>query len=122
MRAAPQRGAMYAMLDLRATGLSGLEYAVDAPTTWKPLTGAVAAPDLEQHVVYVRATDAAGNVSTPTATTIPRSPDAPMTGNVARYATASASSASGWAPVGNANDGSTATNPSLLAVKAALGA
>lgn len=92
------------------SGLSGLEYAVDAPTTWKPLTGAVAAPDLEQHVVYVRATDAAGNVSTPAATTIPRSPDAPMTGNVARYATATASSASGWAPVGNANDGSTATN------------
>jgi hypothetical protein len=93
-----------------ASGLSGLEYAIDEPTAWKPLTGAVAALDLERHVVYVRATDAAGNVSTPTATTIPRSADAPMTGNVARFATATASSASGWAPVGNVNDGSTTTN------------
>lgn len=92
------------------SGLAGLEYAIDEPTNWKPFTGPVAAPDLERHVVFVRATDAAGNVSTPTATTVPRSPDAPMTGNVARYATATASSASGWAPVDNVNDGSTATN------------
>jgi hypothetical protein len=91
------------------SGLAGLEYAIDEPVTWMPLTGAVAAPDLERHVVYVRATDAAGNVSTPTATTVPRSPDAPMTGNVARYATATASSASGWAPADNAIDGSTTT-------------
>ncbi|WP_285136747.1 family 43 glycosylhydrolase [Microbacterium sp. lyk4-40-TSB-66] len=91
------------------SGLVGLEYAIDGSTTWTPLTGAVAAPSLERHVVSVRATDAAGNVSTPTATTIPRSPDAPMVGNVARYATPTASSASGWAPVENAVDGSTTT-------------
>jgi hypothetical protein len=91
------------------SGLAGLEYAIDESLTWMPLTGAVAAPSLEQHVVSVRATDAAGNVSTPTVTAIPRSPDAPMTGNVARYATPTASSASGWAPVENAVDGSTTT-------------
>lgn len=91
------------------SGLVGVEYAIDEPTTWIPVTGTVAAPDLERHVVYVRATDIAGNVSVPTPVTVPRSPDAPMTGNVARYATPTASSASGWAPVDGVNDGSTAT-------------
>jgi hypothetical protein len=91
------------------SGLAGLEYAIDESAAWKPLTGAVAAPSVERHVVFVRATDAAGNVSTPTATTIPRSPDAPLTGNVARFATPTASSASGWAPVDNVIDGSTTT-------------
>lgn len=93
------------------SGLAGVEYALDDPLQWKPYTAAVAAPDLERHVVYVRATDAAGNVSNPTAVTVPRSPDAPLTGNIALYATPTASSASGWAPVGGVNDGSTTGTP-----------
>ncbi|WP_083868001.1 OmpL47-type beta-barrel domain-containing protein [Microbacterium sp. B24] len=93
------------------SGLGGVEYALDTPLTWRPYTAAVAAPDLERHVVYVRATDVAGNVSNPTTVTIPRSPDAPLTGNIAPYATPSASSASGWAPVGGVNDGSVTGTP-----------
>ena len=93
------------------SGLVGMEYALDDPLTWQPYTAAVAAPDLERHVVYVRATDAAGNVSTATAVTVPRSPDAPLTGNIAPYATPTASSASGWAPVGGVNDGSVTGTP-----------
>ena len=87
------------------SGLASLEYAVDEPTGWQPYDAPIAAPDLERHVVYLRATDAAGNVSMPVPVTIPRSPDAPLTGNVAPFAAVTASYASPWAPVDAVVDG-----------------
>ncbi len=89
------------------SGDPALEYAIDEPTSWLSYEGPVGLPDPERHVVYLRGTDAAGNVSSPTAVTAPRSPDAPLRGNIAPIASPSASSASPWAPVEAVNDGST---------------
>ncbi|KAA9084120.1 OmpL47-type beta-barrel domain-containing protein [Microbacterium radiodurans] len=87
------------------SGLADLEYAIDEPTAWLTYGDPIPAPDLERHVVYLRATDAAGNTSMPVPVTIPRSPDAPLTGNIARFASVTASSASPWAPVDAVVDG-----------------
>lgn len=86
------------------SGLAAIEFAVDAPTGWAPYVGPVAV-DEERHVVYLRSRDVAGNVSTVAQVTVPRSSTAPLEGNIAPLATASASYTSPWNQVTAVNDG-----------------
>lgn len=86
------------------SGVAGIEYAVDAPTGWQAY-GAPVGVDDQRHVVYLRSTDAAGNVSPLATVTVPLSPDAPLEGNIAPIATPTASYTSGWNSVNAVNDG-----------------
>lgn len=87
------------------SGVAAIEFAVDAPTGWAPYTAAVSF-DEERHVVYLRARDAAGNVSDAASITVPRSNTAPLVGNIAPIAVASASYTSPWNAVTAVNDSS----------------
>ena len=87
------------------SGVAGIEYAIDAPTGWQAYGAAVPVDD-QRHVVYLRSRDAAGNLSALATVTVPLSPDAPLEGNIAPIATASASYTSGWNSVTAVNDGS----------------
>lgn len=87
------------------SGPAALEFAVDAPTGWAAYTVPVVV-DEERHVVYLRSRDAAGNVSDLAAVTVPRSSTAPLEGNIAPLASATASYTSGWNDVTAVNDGS----------------
>ncbi|WP_240642111.1 family 43 glycosylhydrolase [Microbacterium sulfonylureivorans] len=86
------------------SGVSGIEYAIDAPTGWQSYGAAVPVDD-ERHVVYLRSKDAAGNVSAQATVTVPLSPNAPLEGNIAPIATPTASYTSGWNSVPAVNDG-----------------
>jgi hypothetical protein len=55
--------------------------------------------------VYLRSRDAAGNLSTLATVTVPLSPNAPLEGNIAPIATATASYTSSWNSVTAVNDG-----------------
>lgn len=88
-----------------ASGLASVEVAIDGQDEWTAYTEPLALDD-EAHDVYVRATDAAGNVSTVATISAPRSPNAPLEGNIAPFATATASYSSPWTTVGSVNDGS----------------
>lgn len=85
------------------SGITGIEYAVDAPTGWQAYTGAVAM-DEQRHVVYLRSKDAAGNVSALSTVSVPLSSTAPLEGNIAPIATPTASYTSGWNSVNAVND------------------
>ncbi len=87
------------------SGLGSSEYRFDTGT-WQPLTlgTPVAAPDGLPHTFTYRVPDLAGNVRSGSVQ-IPLDPDAELTGNIAEYATPTASFASSWAPVTNLNDG-----------------
>ncbi|WP_212743088.1 family 43 glycosylhydrolase [Microbacterium sp. 2FI] len=87
------------------SGAAGIEYAIDAPTGWQAYGGPIAV-DGQRHVVYLRSKDAAGNVSALGSVSVPLSPDAPLEGNIAPIATATASYTSGWNSVTAVNDGS----------------
>lgn len=86
------------------SGPAGIEYAVDAPTGWHAYGGPVTV-DAQRHVVYLRSKDAAGNVSSLATVSVPLSPDAPLEGNIAPIATATASYTSSWNSVAAVNDG-----------------
>lgn len=88
-----------------ASGLASFEVAIDGQEEWAPFAGTLVADD-EAHDVYLRATDVAGNVSAVVAIAAPRSPNAPLEGNIAPFATATASYSSPWTTVGAVNDGS----------------
>ena len=85
------------------SGLALLEVSLDSPTAWQAYTGPVTVDDAK-HVVFYRATDAAGNVSPAAAVTVPLSATAPLVGNIAPMATATASYTSGWNEVKAIND------------------
>jgi hypothetical protein len=86
------------------SGIASIEYAVDAPTGWTAYSAPVQIDD-ERRTVYLRAKDAAGNVSSLGTVTVPLSPDAPLSGNIAPIATATASYTSSWNSVTAVNDG-----------------
>lgn len=88
-----------------ASGLASFEVAIDGQEAWAPFAGTLVVDD-EAHDVYLRATDSAGNVSEAVAFSVPRSPNAPLEGNIAPFATATASYSSPWTTVGAVNDGS----------------
>ena len=77
------------------SGAAGIEWALDAPTGWQAY-GSPIAVDEQRHVVYLRAQDAAGNVSSLATVAVPLSSTAPLEGNIAPIATATASYTSGW--------------------------
>jgi len=85
------------------SGVVLVERAVDDLTAWQPYDAPVLV-DGERHTVAYRATDAAGNVTAGTVT-VPRDPNQPLTGNVARYGTPTASYTSSWNRVTAVNDG-----------------
>ena len=87
------------------SGAAGIEWALDAPTGWQAY-GSPIAVDEQRHVVYLRARDAAGNVSSLGTVAVPLSSTAPLEGNIAPIATATASYTSGWNAVTAVNDGS----------------
>ncbi|TQJ30843.1 family 43 glycosylhydrolase [Microbacterium sp. SLBN-146] len=86
------------------SGVASIEYAIDAPTGWAAYSAPVQIDD-ERRTVYLRAKDAAGNVSSLATVTVPLSPDAPLSGNIAPIATATASYTSSWNSVTAVNDG-----------------
>ncbi|MGK9148109.1 family 43 glycosylhydrolase [Plantibacter flavus] len=88
-----------------AAGVASLEAAVDGQDDWEPVTAPIDFDD-EAHDVYLRASDAAGNVSAVRSVSVPRSANAPLVGNIAPFATATASHSSPWTTVGSVNDGS----------------
>ncbi|WP_206535637.1 family 43 glycosylhydrolase [Microbacterium sp. 4R-513] len=86
------------------SGVAAIEYALDAPVGWAAYTAPVTV-DGERHVVYLRSKDAAGNVSTTASVSVPLSPNAPLSGNIAPIATPTASYTSSWNSVTAVNDG-----------------
>lgn len=86
------------------SGVAVIEYAIDAPIGWAAYTAPVTVDD-QRHVVYLRAKDAAGNVSTTASVSVPLSPNAPLSGNIAPIATPTASYTSSWNSVTAVNDG-----------------
>ncbi|MBT0994181.1 family 43 glycosylhydrolase [Cellulomonas sp. DKR-3] len=88
------------------SGVDAIEYRFDGAGAWQTATAGtpVAAPDGLPHQLVHRVRDVAGNTVTGT-TTIPLDEDAELTGNVAKYATASASFTAGWENVNGLNDG-----------------
>ncbi len=86
------------------SGVASIEYAVGAPLGWAAYSAPVRVGD-ERQIVYLRAKDAAGNVSSLGTVTVPLSPDAPLAGNIAPIATATASYTSAWNSVAAVNDG-----------------
>lgn len=91
------------------SGVAAVEYRFDGTGDWvaSEAGAVVEAPDMLPHELVVRARDRAGNTATATVT-IPLGDGASLTGNVAPYATASASFTSGWENVAGMNDGTTA--------------
>ncbi len=85
------------------SGITGIEFAIDAPTGWQAYTAPVAM-DEQRHVVYLRSKDAAGNVSALSTVSVPLSSTAPLEGNIAPIATPTASYTSGWNSVTAVND------------------
>ncbi|WP_105567015.1 family 43 glycosylhydrolase [Microbacterium halophytorum] len=87
------------------SGLDRLEFRVD-DGAWEPVaeSGAIVVEDALPHRVVVRARDVAGN-STIESVTVPPTDGAALTGNLAPYATASASFTSSWESVNGLNDG-----------------
>lgn len=86
------------------SGVAQVEYAIDAPIGWQAYSGPVVV-DEQRRTVFLRAKDAAGNVSTNTSVVVPLSPDAPLSGNIAPLATPTASYTSSWNSVTAVNDG-----------------
>ncbi|WP_240658578.1 family 43 glycosylhydrolase [Microbacterium sp. CPCC 204701] len=86
------------------SGIAVVEYAIDAPVGWNAYSAPVQI-DAQRHTVYLRAKDAAGNVSALATVTVPLAPDAPLEGNIAPIATATASYTSSWNSVAAVNDG-----------------
>lgn len=88
------------------SGVAAIEYRFDGAGAWQTATAGtpIAAPDGLPHQLVHRVRDVAGNTVTGT-TTIPLDEDAELIGNVARYATASASFTAGWENVNGLNDG-----------------
>ncbi len=88
------------------SGVAALEYRVDGAGAWQAVAaGAViTAPDALPHELAVRARDRAGNTRT-VVVDIPLGDGAQLEGNLARYATPSASFTSSWESVAGLNDG-----------------
>lgn len=86
------------------SGVVAVEYSVDSQSAWQPYTDPVVV-DAYKHDVFYRATDAAGNRSAVATVTVPISPDAPMVGNIAPFATPTASYTASWNNVNALNDG-----------------
>lgn len=86
------------------SGVVAVEYSVDSQSAWQPYTDP-AVVDAYKHDVFYRATDAAGNGSAVATVTVPISPDAPMVGNIAPFATPTASYTAPWNNVNALNDG-----------------
>jgi hypothetical protein len=91
------------------SGVAAIEYRFDGAGAWQQATAgaAIAAPDGLPHQVTYRVRDTAGNTANGTVT-IPKDPDAQLTGNIASYATATASFTSGWENVDGLKDGTNA--------------
>nr|WP_275889413.1 family 43 glycosylhydrolase [Nakamurella flavida] len=88
------------------SGLDAVQYRFDAAGEWQSTTsGAVVpAPDGLPHTLIYRVTDLAGNTTSGTVV-VPPAAGAALTGNIAGYATASASFTSGWEQVNGLKDG-----------------
>ena len=88
------------------SGIAGLEYRFDGSGSWVTVeNGArIEPPDALPHDLAVRARDLAGNLAM-VLVDIPLGEGAVLQGNVASYATASASYTSGWESVNGPNDG-----------------
>ena len=88
------------------SGVAALEYRFDGTGDWVTIeNGAkIDAPDELPHDLAVRARDLAGNLAT-VLVDIPLGDGAALQGNVAPYATASASFTSSWESVNGPNDG-----------------
>jgi hypothetical protein len=88
------------------SGLGTLRYRFDGAGDWHPLSlgTPVTAPDDFPHTFTYRVSDVAGNVRTGSVQ-VPIGENAQLTGNITRYATATASYASPWAPVSGLSDG-----------------
>ena len=88
------------------SGVAALEYRFDGSGSWVPMeNGAtIEPPDALPHELAVRARDRAGNLAM-VLVDIPLGEGAVLHGNVAPYATASASYTSSWESVNGPNDG-----------------
>ena len=88
------------------SGIGTSQYRFDGAGAWQPLTLGVpvAAPDELPHTFAYRVADVAGNVSAGSVQ-VPLGENAELTGNIAGYATATASYASSWAPASGLSDG-----------------
>lgn len=88
------------------SGVAGLGYRFDGSGSWVTVeNGAtIEAPDALPHDLAMRARDLAGNLAM-VLVDIPLDEGAVLQGNVAPYATASASYTSGWESVNGPNDG-----------------
>ena len=88
------------------SGLAAVAHRFDGVGAWVPVEpgGVVEAPDALPHELAIRARDLAGNVATATVQ-VPLADGAQLTGNVAPYATPTASFTSGWETVAGLNDG-----------------
>lgn len=100
------------------SGPGAVEYQLDGSGDWTALTPGepVPAPDGLPHALAYRASDVAGNLATGTVT-IPRDEGTALTGNVAPFATPTASSTSPWEAVTGLNDGGNTpdgSDPALL--------
>ncbi|RIJ77417.1 glycoside hydrolase family 43 [Nakamurella silvestris] len=98
------------------SGLDVVEYRFDGVGNWITYTPgtAVAAPDGLPHQLVYRAVDVAGNQVTKTAQ-IPLDPNATLTGNIAKYATPTASFTSSWESVNGLVDGTNAPQENAAA-------
>lgn len=87
------------------SGLAGLEYRFDGEGSWQGVEqgGVIEAPDGLPHQLVLRAVDLAGNVAT-AIVDVPIG-DGDLEGNVAPYATPTASYTSPWENVAGLNDG-----------------
>ena len=90
------------------SGVAGLEYRFDGTGSWVTVANGakIEAPDALPHDLAVRARDLAGNLAM-VLVDIPLGEGAVLQGNVAGYATASASYTSPWESVNGPNDGTT---------------
>ncbi|MGC5167539.1 family 43 glycosylhydrolase [Luteimicrobium sp. DT211] len=88
------------------SGVASLRYQLDGKGPWSDgtLGKAIGVPDALPHTVAYRVSDKAGNAATGSAV-VPLGDDVHLTGDVAGYATASASFTSSWENAGGLNDG-----------------
>lgn len=91
------------------SGVAAIEYRFDGAGAWQPATAgtAIAAPDGLPHQLTYRVRDTAGNTANGSVT-IPKDPNAQLTGNISSFATATASFTSGWENVNGLKDGTNA--------------
>lgn len=91
------------------SGVAAIEYRFDGAGAWVAATAgaAIAAPDGLPHQLTYRVRDIAGNTANGSVT-IPKDPNAQLTGNISSYATATASFTSGWENVNGLKDGTNA--------------